>query len=177
MDTNAKNFLYFKEKTATITGHRPKSLPWGYDENKLACINFKHYLKKIFEQTIFKGYKFFLTGMAEGFDMIGTEILIELRKIYEIQIIAVIPCLGQEKKWKNYQQIKYQKIINSCDDVIILSNEYYDSCMNDRNKFMIENSNLCIACWNGKPSGTGNTISFAKDCGKEIKIININSFK
>ena len=37
-----------KEKTACLTGHRPKSLPWGYDENKESCKAFKKDLSTIF---------------------------------------------------------------------------------------------------------------------------------
>ena len=63
-----------KEQTICLTGHRPKSLPWGYDETKESCIKFKKDLETIFENAIKCGYKTFLSGMAEGFDMIGTEI-------------------------------------------------------------------------------------------------------
>ena len=30
-----------REETANLTGHRPKSLPWGYDESKENCLKFK----------------------------------------------------------------------------------------------------------------------------------------
>lgn len=41
-----------KEETATITGHRPKFLPWGYDEDKQSCKNFKKEVAKIFNKLI-----------------------------------------------------------------------------------------------------------------------------
>ncbi len=114
--------------------------------------------------------------MAEGFDMIATEILIKLRKTYNIKIIAIVPCLGQELKWKPCQQERYKKLLSCCDEVIVLSNHYYIGCMNDRNKFMVDNSCVCIACWNGCPSGTGNTVKFAKQKGNKVRIINPNNF-
>ena len=77
-----------KSQTGCITGYRPNKLPWGYNEEKESCIKFKEYLKVILEKAIIYGLKNFLTGMAEGFDMIATEILIELRKKYSICIIA-----------------------------------------------------------------------------------------
>ena len=166
-----------KEVTANLTGHRPKSLPWGYDENKQSCLNFKVAIKKIFEGAIKYGLSVFLTGMAEGFDMIGTEILCELRKTHNIKVIAVVPCLGQELGWKTSQQERYKRLLSQCDDVIILSDYYYKDCMNDRNKYMVGNSSVCIACWNGKPSGTGNTVRFAKENGNKVRIINPEDFK
>ena len=109
-----------KDTTACLTGHRPKSLPWGYDETKVNCIKFKQDLEKIFEGAIKYGLTTFLTGMAEGFDMIGAEILLKLRKKHNIKIIAVVPCVGQELKWKPSQQNRYNNILNQCDNVIIL---------------------------------------------------------
>lgn len=167
-----------KLETACLTGHRPDKLPWFYDESKDNCIKFKKDLRTIFEGAIKYGLKNFLTGMAEGFDMIGAEILLELRKQYnDIKIIAVIPCKGQEKKWSDAQQERYKKIVKQCDDYVILYNEYTKTCMNDRNKYMVDHSSVVIACHNGQPSGTGNTIRFAKENGCKIRLINPNDYK
>ncbi len=166
-----------REETANLTGHRPKSLPWGYDESKENCLKFKEDVKKIFEGAIKYGLNTFLTGMAEGFDMIGAEILFELRKLHKIKVIAVVPCLGQEFGWSSEQQKRYKYILSKCDDVIVLSDHYYKNSMNDRNKYMVDNSSVCIACWNGKPSGTGNTVRFAKENGNKVRIIKPEDFK
>ena len=165
-----------REQTICLTGHRPKSLPWGYDETKESCIKFKQDLEIIFENAIKCGYKTFLSGIAEGFDMIGTEILLKLKKKHNIQIIAVVPCLGQELKWSPKQQKRYNQILKQCDNKIVLSPQYTPTCMNERNKFMVDNSSVCIACWNGKPSGTRNTLLYAKQTNCRIKIININRY-
>lgn len=45
--------------------------------------------------------------------------------------------------------------------------------MNDRNKYMVEQSHVVIAVCNGKPSGTGNTKKMAKLFEKKIGIINL----
>ena len=165
-----------KNSTVCLTGHRPKSLPWGYNENNLSCINFKNKIRIVFEKLINDGFTTFLTGMAEGFDMIGTEILLELKKKHNLQIIAIVPCLEQEKKWKPNQQIRYRQILQQCDDKIILSSHYTKTCMNERNRFLVEHSSICVACWNGKPSGTGNTVRFARTNGNDLIIINPYNF-
>lgn len=167
-----------KSETGCLTGHRPDKLPWHYDEAKENCKRFKEDLKNTFIGAVNYGLKTFLTGMAEGFDMIGAEVLLELKKqIKGIKIIAVIPCKGQEKYWSDEQQKRYHKIIKKCDDYVILSETYTKTCMNDRNKFMVEHSSIVIACYNGVPSGTGNTIKFAKEKGCKIKIINPDNYK
>ena len=78
------------EETACLSGHRPNKLPWFYDETKESCIRFKDDLKQLFEGAIRYGIKNFLTGMAEGFDMIATEILLELKHTYKDIKIGVV---------------------------------------------------------------------------------------
>ena len=167
-----------KEETACLTGHRPAKLPWFYDETKENCIKFKNDLETIFTGAIQYGLKNYLVGMAEGFDMIGAETLIKLRKDNKaIKVIAVVPCKDQEKVWRQEQQKRYHKILKQCDDVIILSETYYKNCMNDRNKYMVDHSSVVIACYNGEPSGTGNTVKYAKSQGCKIRIINPDDYK
>lgn len=116
--------------------------------------------------------------MAEGFGMIATEILIDLRKTYkQLKIIAVIPCKNQEIKWCLGQQIRYKNILSNCDEKFYISSEYSPTCMNERNLFMVKHSNTCIACWNGKPSRTGNTVRFAIQNKLTIQKIDPNNFR
>lgn len=49
--------------------------------------------------------------------------------------------------------------------------------MNKRNKYMVENSSVIIACYNGKPSSTGNTIRFAKEKGCKVRIISPEEYR
>ena len=88
-----------------------------------------------------------------------------------------MPCLGQELKWNINQQKRYKKILKKCDEQIVLYSHYTPTCMNDRNKFMIDNSNFVIACYNGSPSGTRNTLLYAKKKGCKIRIINPDNYK
>ena len=170
--------IYQKNLTCCITGHRPNKLPWNYDENKENCLKFKRNLKILLEEEINYGIKIFLTGMAEGFDMIATEILLELRNEYkEIRIVAIIPCLAQEKLWEISQQNRYYKILSQYDDKIVLSKSYNKNCMNNRNKYMVENSCFVIACYNGSNSGTGNTVKYGITNHCKIKIINPENYK
>ena len=163
---------FSKNQTACLTGHRPKSLPWGYNENSVQCLKFKEHLKAIIDKTIDSGITTFFTGMAEGFDMIAAEILIKLKdKHKNLKLIAAVPCLNQTIKWNINQQERYNNILTKCDKVIILSREYTSSCMIERNKYMVDNSSICIACYNGSPSGTGKTVEYARKKGLRILII------
>ena len=165
-------FNYEKEKTICLTGNRPKGLPWGYNERDKRCKLLKKEAEEVFIRAINYGITTFLTGMAEGFDMIGAEILLNLRKKYKhIKIIAIIPCLNQEIKWSDSQIKRYRKILKKCDDKYALSATYTPYCMNNRNRFMVDHSSFCIACFNGLAGGTKNTIEYAKRKGVKVKIL------
>lgn len=167
-----------KDNVLCVTGHRPSKLPWRYNEEDIACLQFEKDLKEILEGYIKKGYKVFLTGMAIGVDTIFAETIIKLKKTYKsIKLVAVIPCLNQQEKWSESQKLRYKGILKKCNLKIIISKNYTQTCMNDRNKFMIEHSSLCVAVWNGTPSGTGNTILYAKENGCEVCLININKYE
>ena len=128
----------------------------------------------IIEKAVINGYTYFISGMALGIDMICAEIVLELKKKYKnVMLECAIPCLNQEKKWSLTQQERYRKILHKADVVHYVSEtEYTDTCMNDRNNYMVEQSDVVIAVWNGKPSGTGNTVIMAKNAGKKIRIVN-----
>lgn len=164
-----------KRYTICFTGHRPKGLPWGYNEKAQSCLKFKQYMKKLLIQKIKEGYNYFIVGMALGIDMIVAEILLELKSKHDISIEGAIPCLNQEIKWSISQQEHYRNILSKCDKITYISKEYTLSCMQKRNEYMVDNSYLVIAVWNGTPSGTLNTINYAKTKNINTIIIDINN--
>ncbi len=63
--------------------------------------------------------------------------------------------------------------LKQADKVHYVSKETYaNGCMDDRNRYMVEQADVVIAVWNGKPSGTGNTVRMAKELGKKVRIVN-----
>ncbi len=127
----------------------------------------------IIEKAIINGYTYFISGMALGIDMICAEIVLELKKKHKnVMLECAIPCLNQENKWNSSQQERYKYILKKADIVHYVSeNEYTDTCMNDRNNYMVKECDVVIAVWNGKPSGTGNTVKMAKNTGKKVRIV------
>lgn len=170
---NKKEKLTVKALKICFTGHRSKGLPWGYDETKESCILFKRVMTSIIEKAIENGYTYFISGMALGVDMICAEIVLELKKKYKnVMLECAIPCINQEKKWSSFQQERYRNILKKADVVNYVSEtEYTNTCMNDRNNYMVEQSDVVIAVWNGKPSGTGNAVKMAKNAGKKVRIV------
>lgn len=114
--------------------------------------------------------------MALGFDTICAESIINLKKVYPyIKLICALPCKTQDKLWKEKDKIRYKNILGQADYVRCIYDDYIGSeCMNERNKYMVDNSTYVIALFNGKNSGTKNTLTYAKNNGNTIVIISPN---
>ena len=70
-----------------------------------------------------------------------------------------------------HEEEKYRNIIKNADYVKTISNHYFKACYQIRNEFMVDRSNRVIAVYNGMPSGTKNTVDYAKKIG--IEVINV----
>lgn len=161
--------------TCCFTGHRVQKLPWRFNEDDARCIALKHNLRSKIENAIQHGYKTFLCGMALGFDTYCAETLLELKKQYsDIKIIGALPCQNQDYNWSKVNQNRYRKILKQLDDIRCIYEKYIGAeCMIERNRFMVNNSSLMIALYNGLSGGTQSTIEYAKKQGLEIQIITI----
>lgn len=156
-----------------FTGHRPKGLPFGYNERDSRCKKLKKALEKLIIHKIKEEYTTnFLSGMALGTDMFSAEIVLELKeKFREITLTAVLPCRTQAAKWNKEAIARYEHILTKCDKIIILQDEYTQSCMHKRNLYMVEHSDCVIAVWSGAEGGTANTIHFATERHLPITVL------
>lgn len=82
-------------RSASVTGHRPKSL-WGYDLSHSCYIALKRRFKSLLMNLkCTQAY----TGMALGTDTIFAEAVLELKESgHNIQLICVIPMSESGKK-------------------------------------------------------------------------------
>lgn len=160
--------------TCCFTGHRPQSLPFGFNEEDVRCKALKQLLlENIVELTERHGITRYISGLALGIDQIASEIVLMLKKMYpEITLEGAIPCKTQAIKWTEVQRKRYENIISGCDITTVLSDEYYDGCMQARNRYMVDKSDYILGVWDGRTGGTGSTIKYAQSKGKQIIIIN-----
>ncbi len=130
-------------------------------------------LRSEIENAIQRGYKTFLCGMALGFDMICAETVLELKKQYsDIKLIGALPCGTQDIKWQEKDRERYRSLLNKLDGIRCIYDEYVGAeCMLERNYYMVNNSSLIIALFNGQSGGTKSTIDYARKQGLEIVII------
>lgn len=165
-----------QNKTCSFTGHRPSGLPWGYREKGKEFRKFKKELISEIEKAILSGYKFFISGMAMGVDLISAEIILKLKKKHTyIKLECALPCLNQTNGWHKSFIKRYNKVLKYADKITYVSNSnYYNGCMQKRNRYLVDNSNLLIAVSNNTvKGGTYQTISYAKNKGNKIIILKV----
>ncbi len=115
----------------------------------------------------------FISGMAIGVDMICAEIVLELSQKYpHITLECAVPCKSQPNKWSDSMKERYCSILERSNKVTIIQEKYTSDCMHKRNRYMIECADIVIAVWDGKPSGTGYTVNYAKEKGRKVYILN-----
>lgn len=165
--------LDIRSHIVCFTGYRPQKCPWGFNENDPRCIDIKNQTKVKIENAIVRGYNTFISGMALGFDMICAELVLELKVKYPyIKLIGALPCEDQDNLWNTEQKKRYRYILSQLDAIRCIYKKYIGAkCMTERNHYMISNSSLVIALFDGKSGGTANTLADAKKQGLEIDII------
>ena len=164
-----------KEITCCFTGHRPVKLPWGTRENDPRCIELKERIAATLNGIYESGYRHYICGMAIGCDTYFAEAVLALKELYsDVTLEAAIPCDNQSEKWTHQQQNQYEELVRQCDVVTYVSHMYTAGCMMKRNQYMIDASSLLLACFNGKSSGTMNTILYAERNGVRSIILEID---
>ena len=142
-----------------FTGHRPEKLQ-APDSVVVAA------LEKEIRQAIADGFSVFISGMARGVDIWAAEIVLRLRDTGEaIRLICGCPYQGFERGWKQSWQDRYNTILSAADLVRHICPGYSQSCFQRRNEWMVDHSARVIAVWIGQPSGTKNTIDYARRMG------------
>lgn len=149
----------------SFTGHRPQKLSVGHKVIKNELIRLLNELKP--EKAI--------SGMALGVDQWAVEVCIEL----QIPFIAAVPFKGQELYWPSDARAKYFELLAHADTVEYVNLGGFASWkFQARNQFMVKNSDILIAVYDGKlASGTRNCVEFAESEKKKIILIDPNQLK
>lgn len=142
------------------TGHRPQKL-CTWEQYPIALER----LKALAVAVLIKYQpRVAISGMALGWDTGFALAAIELG----VDLVAVVPCEGQESRWKPEQQALYRDILNKAVEVQVLAKSYSPQVMQDRNKWMVDHADLVAALWDGSNGGTKNCIEYATQQNREI---------
>ena len=119
-----------------------------------------------------KGYRHFIAGGALGFDTMAANAVLSLKKrVKDITLTLILPCADQSDAWRSTDKVVYEAQKSAADEVICLSEKYYDGCMQKRNAEMVRRSAACIAYMTKPRSGAGQTVRMAEKAG--LWVINL----
>ena len=91
--------------TCCFTGHRPHRLPWHEDELDPRCQRFRAELDRQVAMAYDRGYRHFISGMAQGGDLMFCEAVLKLREVHsDVVLEAAVPYPGQADRWKAAQR-------------------------------------------------------------------------
>lgn len=144
-------------QNCAFTGHR--ILEKNFDYNLL---------DKVIFNLIEGGTKKFFCGMATGFDLAAAESVLQYKKEFEIELIACIPCTGQEKAYSQKNRERYLRILKNCSQTVVLSEEYYEGCMFARDRYLVDNCDILVTYQRRKSGGTSYTVNYARSKGVNI---------
>ncbi|MCK5612324.1 DUF1273 family protein, partial [Candidatus Pacearchaeota archaeon] len=113
-----------------------------------------------------------ITGMAMGVDTWFADIAVQLG----IPFYAVIPFHGQTAGWKHSDNLHYAKLIAASKKLIVVAKSQSRQAYLNRNTAMVEQSDECIAVWDGSRSGTSHAVGVANKLNVPVDRINPNSF-
>ena len=163
------------QHSCAFTDHRPYKLPWKDNEKDPRFITFQDRLKGQITALVDSGITDFYTGMAEGTDLWAGKAVLQLRRSNPaIRLHCIIPYADQPygDKWGMRSQVWYFRIRDAADEVKELSHDYYDGCLLDCNRYMVDHAGTLLAVYNGEyRGGTAATVRYARKLDRKIIII------
>lgn len=116
-----------------------------------------------------QGYRHFICGMAQGCDLYFCETVLALRETRpDITVEAALPCPTQADTWPAAQRARYAQLVAACDFETMVSEKYSSSCMQRRDRYMVDHASLLIAAFDGSSGGTRYTVEYALTRGLGI---------
>ncbi|WP_446369510.1 SLOG family protein [Coleofasciculus sp. G3-WIS-01] len=171
--------------TVAFSGSRAKYFKACPNWDKRAKNSLRDMVKTAFDTAFSLNYDrlTFVTGMATGIDQWGAIEAMRLRQQQrqgllkatpKIEVLASVPCIGQERVWNQKDKDRYFKLLSLTDDVHLVSREFYKSPVQlfDRNDDMLnrltgKNDMLLVVQVAGS-RGTQDAINKALSQGKEL---------
>ena len=148
-------------KVCCFTGHR--TLP------SAVALPLAHALDRQLEALVAQGVTEFRTGGALGFDTLAALRVLALREKHPACRLALyLPCRGQSDAWREGERALYDDILAKADEVHFVNQHYSPTCMQERNRALVDGSDICIAYLTRSTGGTRQTFLYALRQGLEV---------
>lgn len=158
--------------TACFTGYRPQKLPWGENEGDARCNALKLRLVEQITAAYARGYRTFICGMAPGVDTYAAEAVLALSKVLgDMELVCAVPSPNYALRLPRQHRARYEALILGCARCAVCSESDGGDSMGQRNRYMVDNSSLVIAVYDGQRGGTHNTVAYAKEKGRDVWLV------
>lgn len=156
-------------KICCVTGHR--AIPEALTEQVRQAL-----IQEV-EKAIQDGFTYFISGFAEGTDLLFAEIVLEKQKEHDaVQLEAAIPYRNRYLKLMKAEHTK--AMLENCCHVEIVSENLASNVYMKRNRYMVDRSDRVIAVYDGRETGgTVATIRLAHSKRKELREIPVGLLK
>lgn len=161
-----------------LTGHRPQSLPGGYDRHH----PFYRALYDRLFRILYDGLDHYRhitchSGMAMGADTVWARVIVDLREAFPgaFSFIAEVPTLQQPQRWPDpYDRQLWSWLLGQADTVNIYAEHYRPDALFERNDAMIDAADLLLAV-HGPAVITGGTVhAVRRVCGRGIRVFSLD---
>ena len=154
-------------KTVCFTGHRNIA--------HAAALRIPSLLDGVLTRLCERGATVFRAGGAIGFDTVAALKVLELKEHYPlIRLELILPCRNQTEYWEETAVRTYQYILERADSHCFLFDRYFDGCMLERDRRLVEGADVCVAYCNRSRGGTAYTFTQALRAG--VEVINLHDF-
>ena len=152
--------MTLREQTCCFTGHR--CLPADTDALYMA-------LTAAVQRLAEEGIRYFGVGGALGFDELAARAVLSLRGAYpQLRLILVVPCPQWHAPWSPEDRARYARLCAQADKVTAVSDQYEPGCMQRRNRYLVDNSAVCVAFCESDTGGAAYTLAYAQKQGLRI---------
>ncbi len=132
------------------------------DETSAEIKKLKEKLTAAVTEAYNDGFRFFISGMAEGFDLFAAETVIKLKEsLPGIALVAAFPYFGSAENHCTSTSKRIGNILAKTDFAVAVSQNYHSGCEHERNRYMVNNSTRIIGYYNGLSGGTAHCWSYA----------------
>lgn len=138
----------------SFTGHRPDKLGGYGDEVFDRLVEFAVKVLRPRQNEI----DHVVVGGALGWDTAVAHAAFAL----DIPYLLAEPFLGQCARWPQDSKTRYAEMEARAQKVIVVcEGDYAAWKMQERNEWMVDNSDALVALWNGSDGGTANCVAYA----------------
>jgi uncharacterized phage-like protein YoqJ len=178
--------------TICFTGHRPDKLG-GYDWDSKKNILIMQKIVDIVEKLIInENAKTFIFGGALGIDQMAFECVKKIQEhwCHDLKMILAVPFEQQAIKWFKKEDVdKYNSQKEWADEIVYVDTVpgyeyksfdvglYHPAKMDLRNRWMVDNSDMVFAVYNGTKGGTNNCLNYARMKNKKVTGFNPDNMR